>query len=241
MVQYGYIYVDGYSSSKGYYIDNVPFYNQHNMGYPTGCEAVSATMVANYSGYNVSVATIIENTPTDLLGKRQETRSKEVTKEVLNEETGEIETKIEVEEETVWIGENPFEYFVGHPTKNYAQGSYGCYANPISIALNASGVPNTNISGTSIDTVFEYIKQGKPVIVWCKARAKDVKITDTWYYPDGSGSYDEIEYEHCAVLIGFDDDYVYLNDPSVGKGVSQPKSKFISIWHKLYSQAIVIN
>ena len=36
-------------------------------------------------------------------------------------------------------------------------------------------------------------------------------------------------------------EYVYLNDPSAGKNVKQPKGKFISNWKKLYSQAIIIN
>lgn len=62
----------------------------------------------------------------------------------------------------------------------------------------------------------------------------------TWKYPDGSGSFEEIVGEHCFVLIGYDNEYVYLNDPSVGKNAKQPKSKFISNWKKLYSQAIII-
>lgn len=51
----------------------------------------------------------------------------------------------------------------------------------------------------------------------------------------------ELVGEHCAVLIGYDKNYVYLNDPAVGKGVKQPKSKFISNWNKSYNQAIIIN
>lgn len=79
------------SSNKKYYVSNVPFINQYELGYPTGCEAVSATMAAKYAGYNVDVKTIIEHTPTDPLGKRQETRTVEKPVEVLNEETNENE------------------------------------------------------------------------------------------------------------------------------------------------------
>lgn len=43
------------------------------------------------------------------------------------------------------------------------------------------------------------------------------------------------------MLIGYDGENVYLNDPSAGKEVSQPKSKFMSNWYKLHSQAIVID
>lgn len=237
----GYTVLKSYSSSRMYYIEGVPFINQFSLGYPTGCEAVAATMAARYSGYNVSSATIIANTPTDTKGKRKETKTKEIKTEVLNEETGEMETKITTTEETVWVGENPFKYFVGHPTKGKSTGSYGCFAGPIVTALRNSGVSCTDISGSSIDTIFGYIEKGKPVIIWCRARGADLTQGVTWQYPDGSGEFTELDGEHCAVLIGYDGDYVYLNDPAVGKGVKQPKSKFISNWKKLYSQAIIIN
>ena len=70
--------------SSLHYVYNVPYYNQNSMGYPTGCEAVSAAMAAKYSGYNVSAASIIANTPTDERGIYKETiiNKKEVEKEV---------------------------------------------------------------------------------------------------------------------------------------------------------------
>ena len=45
-----------------YKIDKVPYLNQISLGYPTGCEAVSATMLLQYKGYDVSVKNIIDNT-----------------------------------------------------------------------------------------------------------------------------------------------------------------------------------
>lgn len=237
----GYTVIKSYSSSRTYYIDNVPFINQYNLGYPTGCEAVAATMAAKYAGYNISSATIIANTPTDKKGKRQETITKEIKEEVLNKETGKMETKITTKKETIWVGENPFKYFVGHPSKGKSEGSYGCFAGPIVVALRKSGVSCTDISGSSINTIFKYIEKGKPVIIWCRANAADLTTGVTWQYPDKSGKFSELVGEHCAVLIGYDGEYVYLNDPAIGKGVKQPKSKFINNWNKLYNQAIIIN
>lgn len=237
----GYMLNSGYSSSKTYHIDNVPYINQFSLGYPTGCEAVSATMAAQFAGYSVSSAQIISATPTDTKGKRQETRTVEVSVERVNEETGETETVVTTESVTDWYGGNPFEVFVGHPTKGLSSGSYGCFAKPITIALQACGVPATNISGCSIDTVLSYVANGKPVVVWCKKNAGDLTEGVTWKYEDGSGSYTELVGEHCAVLIGYDADYVYLNDPSAGKNVKQPRAKFTSNWYKLFSQAIIIN
>lgn len=237
----GYMLSEGYSSSKTYYISNVPYLNQFSLGYPTGCEAVSATMAARYAGYNVSSAQVIAATPTDEKGKRQETRTIEITVEQVNEETGETELITKTEEQTNWYGGNPFEVFVGHPSKGLSSGSYGCFAQPITVALQSCGVPASNISGCPIDTVFNYVANGKPVIVWCKKNAGDLTEGVTWLYEDGSGSYTELVGEHCAVLIGYDGEYVYLNDPSAGQNVKQPKAKFISNWYKLFSQAVIIN
>lgn len=163
------------NQNNKYYINNVPFLNQMKLGYPTGCEAVSATMAAKYAGYNISVETLIANTPTDPLGKRQETQINEKQLEVLNEETGEIEIITTTEEKTIWVAENPFEYFVGHPSRTAASGSYGCYSKPIVSALSKSGVSCTNLSGCSVDTLYNYIKNRKPVIIWCRLNAKDLK------------------------------------------------------------------
>lgn len=237
----GYTILKAYSSSKRFLIKGVPFLNQNVFGYPTGCEAVSATMAAKFSGYNVDIETIVNNTPTDELGKRQETRMHEESSEILNEETGQIENIVTTVEETIWVGENPFRYFVGHPRNGYGQGSYGCFAEPIATALRNCGIPCTNISGCSIDTLYSYIEQGKPVIVWCRKNAQDLTQGVTWKYPDGSGEFVELVGEHCAVLIGYDGDYVYLNDPAAGEGVNQPRAKFEENWYKLYSQAIIIN
>ena len=89
--------------------------------------------------------------------------------------------------------------------------------------------------------MYDYIRQGKPVIIWCRANARNLIEGVTWQYPDGSGEFVEQVGEHCAVLIGYDKNYVYLNDPIMGKGVSQPRGKFEENWYKLYSQAIIIN
>ena len=237
----GYTVLKSYSSDRLYYIDNVPFLNQMSLGYPTGCEAVSATMAARFSGYNIGVQTIIDNTPTDPLGKRQETRINEIEKEVLNEATGEIEIIKETKEETIWVGENPFKYFVGYPTKKQSEGSYGCFAAPIVTSLRSCGIACTDLSGCSIEKVYSYIREGKPVIVWCRRNALDLKEGVTWTYPDGSGSFLELIGEHCAVLIGYDGEYAYLHDPIAGAGVKQPRWKFESNWYKLYNQAIIIN
>ena len=204
-----------YSQEVEHYIKSVPFISQRKLKYPMGCEAVSATMVAQFEGFNVEAKEIIDNTPTDELGKRKKGN--------------------------VWIGADPFKVFVGHPSKTRGQGSYGCFADPIITALRACQIPCTNISGCSLDILYSYIDHNKPVVVWCTAKDYNLKDGVTWQFPDGSGSFKELVYEHCAVLIGYDNENIYLNDPYDGAGIKQDKLKFESNWLKLYSQAIIIN
>lgn len=198
-------------------IKNVPYLNQFSLGYPTGCEAVSATMLLKFAGYNVSASQIVNATPTDTKGKYYDNSTNS------------------------YYGGNPFKVFVGHPSIGKSKGSYGCFAEPIVIAMKKiAGDKVKNISGCSENTLFEYINKGKPVVVWGIKNAGNPEKGVTWKYPDGSGSFEEIVGEHCFVLMGYDNNYVYLNDPSAGQNAKQLKSKFISNWKQLYSQAIII-
>lgn len=255
--QVGYIKNSAYTVEKSYLIENVPFLDQMVLGYPTGCEAVSATMVAQFYGYNVSPEEVISNTPTDERGIWIEQIEREVEKEDIKENTiinNENEENIEEEKnpievspkevetvvEEVLYGSNPFEVFVGHPAKDYDEGSYGCYAPPIITALNRLNIKCSNISGCSQEELLSYISEGNPVVVWGTYNGRDIVYLDEWKYPDNSGSYVNLKGEHCMVLIGYDDDKVYLNDPIAGKKVTQTKYQFFKNWDILYRQAIII-
>lgn len=203
------------NTDTSHIINNVPYINQFSNGYPTGCEAVSATMVLKYHGYNVSIQNIVNNT-------------KNGSKKYQNEEGK-------------WYGANPFEEFVGSPNMKLGEGAYGVFAKPIAAAMSIyAGGRVKNISGCSENQLFEYVKKDKPVVVWCVKNAGNLGQGVVWEYEDGSGSFQELVGEHCAVMIGYDENYVYLNDPSAGKKVKQNRAKFISNWKQLYSQAIVV-
>ena len=252
----GYIKNSAYTIEKSYLIDNVPFLDQMELGYPTGCEAISATMVAQFYGYDVLPEDVIENTPTDERGiwTEQVEKEVEITQDenvtTIDEEESENSVEdVEVKEdnkeiekvvEEVLYGSNPFEVFVGHPAKDYDEGSYGCYAPPIITALNRLNIKCSDISGCSQEELLNYISQGIPIVVWGTYNGRDIVYLDEWTYPDNSGSYVNLKGEHCMVLIGYDDDKVYLNDPIAGKKVTQTKEQFFKNWDILYRQAIQI-
>jgi uncharacterized protein YvpB len=185
-------------------------------GYPTGCEIVSSAMVLQYKGFSVTVGSLAE--------------ALEKGSSKYQDSSG------------TWYGANPFKEFVGNPSNYMKQGSYGCFAAPIARAMErvAPGCGVKDISGCSQEELFGYVASGHPVIVWCVKNAGTLKDGVKWNYTDGSGSYSELVGEHCAVLIGYDDAFVYLNDPSAGENAKQPKDKFLSNWEQLYSQAIIV-
>lgn len=198
-----------------YHISNVPYLNQKELGYPTGCEAVSATMLLNYKGYDVSVEEIVNNTANG--------------------------SKKYKDKDGTWYGANPFEEFVGHPSLRLKKGAYGVFAKPIAAAMSKyAGDKVLNISGCDVQDLFDYVSKEEPIVVWCVKNAGDLEEGVVWKYIDGSGNFQELIGEHCAVLIGYDEQYVYLNDPSAGENVKQDKEKFIYNWKKLYSQAIIV-
>lgn len=210
----GYVKSSYLSKVKPVMIKNVPYLNQFSLGYPNGCEAVSATMLLNFYGYKVSASTIVNATPCG---------------EGIHQADGK------------WIAADPFEVFVGHPSQKKGEGAYGCFAKPITQAMSTvAGGYVKNVSGCSFDDLFKYVDKGMPVVVWCVRGGVPVKNDRTWTFPDGSGTYTEQYGEHCAVLIGYDAKNVYLNDPSAGQNVTQPIDKFKKNWVALHSQAIII-
>ncbi len=206
------------SKPKSKIISQVPFLNQIELGYPNGCEATSAAMVLRYYGYDVTVADVNAETP-------------KVSK--FYQKNG------------VWYGGDPFKGFVGNPKKGGKDGAYGCFAPPIVKAMKSfAGDRVKNISGCSADTLFNYIAKGKPVVVWGSSGDNLVNGV-TWKIVDNKGNvsdktFTRIVHEHCMVLIGYDDNYVYLNNPSMGAGFKQSKAVFIKNFKILYSQAIII-
>lgn len=142
---------DVLSTVKPVMISNVPYINQFNIGLPTGCEAVSATMVLQYYGYKVTPEQVIAATPTGK-GKYQV--------------------------DGVWYAANPFEEFVGDPHKRLKDGSYGCFSKPIVTAMNTfAGGRAKNISGCSESELYRYVAAGKPVVVWGESETADRQQT----------------------------------------------------------------
>ena len=192
---------------------HVPYINQSS--YPTGCEITSATMLLHFYGYTYSVDTMIDK--------------------YLDKES------ISVEDGTSYSGD-PNKVFIGDP---YSAHGYGCYAPVITNSLNHVLTNNQiakNTTGMSLaNLTTKYIDNNIPVLIWASINMVKTYPTAAWTLKGSN----EVVYwptnEHCLVLIGYDDDYYYVNDPYDNNGVVGYKKKDVKQrFSELNCQSVVI-
>ncbi len=219
--------VSSYSKlPTSYTIQDVPHITQVGI-FPTGCEIVSTTMLLNHYGYNTTVEYLIDN--------------------YLPMES------IYVNNDGYYEGPDPESCFLGSP---YSYSSFGCYAPVIEYTLNdyLSEEGNKHISQdvtekTLDELVAEYIVNDIPVVIWSTMYMADPFNTTSWTvsgardyssYEDGD-TFTWLANEHCIVLVGYDENYYYYNDPMYSYGyIKADKSLFETRYEQLGSQAVVL-
>lgn len=188
---------------------NVPLTYQ-NPKYPNGCEAISLYMVLRYYGYMLT------------------------TNDVCNKylPRGPLHST------------NPYAAYMGNPGS--LTGGYGCWAPVICQtaanyfkAVNVKNRSAKNITGTSLEGLFQYIDKGMPVVVWGTLNMGSTtwfragrKNGVTFYWPSRA---------HCVVLTGYDKNrkVVKVNDPIRGK-VEYSFSSFEKAYRTMNRNAMVI-
>ena len=159
---------------------------------PTGCEIVSAKMVLDYYGKNLSYK--------DLMSKLSVSKMKSTKDGQVSADT-------------------PYRAFVGDP-RQYS--GYGCYPPVIIEMFDNFHFEDLYIEDTSDTTLDElskeYLPRGIPVMVWATIGMRQSILTDTWYVADKDGKPTKAKYtwranEHCLVLIGYDEKNFYFSDP----------------------------
>lgn len=184
---------------------------------PAGCEITSTTIALNYElGITESKMDMVSYLPMDKWP----------------------------DENSVWS--SPWDVFVGDPSLNY----YGAYSPVIKKTLENYFKKNnldkeykvTDLSGSSVSELYDYIDDGHPIIVWATIKMKASKPGNSWYLEDGS-KYTWIAGEHCLVLIGYDleKDTVILSDPYDSRGtVEYSTETFEARYEELFKQALII-
>ncbi len=177
---------------------------------PAGPEITSLAMVLRYLGFSINTVTLADNYLT----------------------TAEPGTA------------SPFVAYLGNPT--IAKGSYGCYAPVIVEAANlyfesaARGNRAADVSGSTLEELYDYVRGGTPVIVWATTNMVATKYTTKWEI-DG----ETIQWrgnEHCMVLMGYNKTKgtVIMADPLRGI-VEYSAEKFYTRYKEQYESAVIIS
>ena len=182
--------------------------------FPTGCESVSAVMALRYAGENITVTRFIDEYLPQSMHFYYENGVK--------------------------YGPSPYEYFLGSPKTDAA---YGCMSPVIEKALTAyfgTDERIVNTTGTSLDELCRtYIDKNIPVLVWATIAMIESYPTASWRLPDGT-EFSWPANEHCLVLVGYDKQKYYFNDPYTGKLVGYSRSLSESRYKELGQQSLVI-
>lgn len=190
----------------------VPYIDQ-SVHYPTGCESVSTVMLLQYLGYPLTVDTFIEN----YLELRD-----------FEERDGEL------------YGPDPNQYFCGSP---YDADSFGCYAPVICKALEkmiGERYEVINETGTPVSELLrKYIDQGMPVIFWACINMREPIVGPDWKLFDTGEAFTWISNEHCMLLIGYDEEGYYFNDPYENNGIIRYPKKVVEERHEAQHQMAV--
>lgn len=178
---------------------------------PRGCEVTSLAMLLQYSGYDVDKMELAEN----------------ITYEPFEEDDlmGDMN-----------IG------FVG-AMDTLGEDGLGVYVNPI-IELAEQYVPSSsvkNITGKSARAIYKAIDKGYPVWVLTNARFEELDDDQflTWKTEDGEMS---VTYrQHSVVVTGYDENYVYINDPMQSETyIAHDREDFEAAWVQMGSQAMYL-
>ena len=117
-------------------------------------------------------------------------------------------------------GPDPNEYFCGSP---YDEDSFGIYAKGLLKALDrAAGTEFCfkDESGTPIQKLLEkYIDQEMPVVFWACINMRKEITGPEWKLLDSGETFCWTSNEHCMLLVGYDEEKYYFNDPYNNNGV----------------------
>ncbi|MDE3838340.1 peptidase C39 [Bacillus methanolicus] len=190
---------------------NVPLIKQ-NPELKYGCEVTSLTMMLQYAGIKVNKMDLyrkIKKDPDPLI------RSK----------TGDI----------IRWGD-PGVGFVGDMTGRNA--GYAVFDKPMVDLINTY-LPGRakNLTNRPFVEILSHVSKGYPVVVWTTG---DYRLPDRWESWRHEKQTIKTPLDlHVVVLVGYDSQNVYLNDPLSGKKqVRVNKNRFIDSWKALKQRAV---
>ena len=192
------------------FISDVPRIGQMP-DFPNGCEAVSATMLLNYFGIKISVSDFIDNYLP----------------------TGKV-----YEKEGIRYGPNPVYSYAGDPRDT--KRGWGAFApavkNAVENASSGTKLKVTDATGTSLS----YIAKNLPAVIWVGQNFEEADDVYMWFNESETEVYTYPKKSHTVLLIGYDKDYCYINDPLNPETVVTVKKDILEKSYNSYGRQAII-
>ncbi|MEI7027854.1 C39 family peptidase [Paenibacillus sp. y28] len=114
---------------------------------------------------------------------------------------------------------------------------FGIYHTALFELLQSYVPTAVDLTRSDFSALEKQISDGVPVVAWTTINFTDPGKWVTWDTP--IGPIETTFMEHAVLLVGYDSDFVYANDPWTGKGkVKVDKQQFIQSWTVMGKQAI---
>lgn len=175
-----------------------------------GCESVSAVMLLQYLGLAIDPDAFI---------------SHDLRCAPLTEADGER------------CGPDPHFVYAGDPRDHTGYGCYApCICNALEHALARYGAAGyfavrDETGKTAAQLCAEYIDAGMPVVFWATLNFEPSGPAEDWRLPDGS-RFTWTSREHCLLLVGYDEENYWFNDPWQNRGLCQQPKALVEQRHR---------
>lgn len=181
---------------------------------PAGCEITSLTMLLQYYGVNKGKMELVPEMKVD-------------DTEIIWGTGGKIK---------YWG--NPHSGFVGDITRKSI--GFGIYHTALFELLQKYVPSAEDLTESPFDVLEQQIQKGIPVVVWTTI---NFKVPDRWVEWDTPvGPIRTTFSEHAVLLVGYDENHVYVNDPLSGQqNLQLAKEQFIATWEAMGKQALSYN
>lgn len=135
---------------------------------------------------------------------------------------------------------NPYEGFVGN-IYTFDKPGLSAYHGPIAkLASEYAGDERVaDLTGVSFDEVLYQVANGNPVWAITTSTYRIVPEQEWHTWQTDSGEVNITYKQHSVVIIGYDEDYIYVNDPFL-KDSKLNRTHFKESWEQTGSQAITI-
>jgi uncharacterized protein YvpB len=178
---------------------------------PSGCEVTSLAMMLQYAGINKDKMSLASEMKRDPTRYRRNSSS------------------------SIIFWGNPNTGFVGEV--NGKDLGYGIYHSPLFELLKKYIPAADDLTGKPFADLERRVAEDIPVLVWT---TKSYTVPDDWTQWDSpAGPVTATFSEHAVLLVGFDPNSVYINDPKAAMSkVKVDKKQFIAAWEAMGKQSL---